>query len=191
MNRTLVIAATLAFALPAFAGTPKDEVSKPLKVIINSVRYGKDLAALKLFAGEEQGKFLLGDDWAKGTPEQQKEFIALFHQLFGKIAFPKIRANFENLDTVIYDEPTVTGDKAAIASTILINHPAKKQELKVKYEVAKSAAGWKVIDVAVLGDSMLIGIRDDQIKPIMKEGGWPNLLKLMKDKDAELKTTLK
>ncbi|MBL8937381.1 MAG: ABC transporter substrate-binding protein [Archangium sp.] len=191
MNRTLVVAATLAFALPALAGTPKDEVSKPLKVIINSVRYGKDLAALKLFAGEEQGKFLLGDDWAKGTPEQQKEFIALFHQLFGKIAFPKIRANFENLDTVIYDEPTLTGDKASIASTILINHPAKKQELKVKYEVAKSAAGWKVIDVAVLGDSMLVGIRDDQIKPIMKEGGWPNLLKLMKDKDAELKTTLK
>lgn len=191
MNRTLVIATTLAFALPAFAGTPKDDVSKPLKVIINSVRYGKDLAALKLFAGEEQGKFLLGDDWAKGTPEQQKEFIALFHQLFGKIAFPKIRANFENLDTVIYDEPTVTGDKASIASTILINHPAKKQELKVKYEVSKSAAGWKVIDVAVLGDSMLVGIRDDQIKPIMKEGGWPNLLKLMKDKDAELKTTLK
>lgn len=191
MNRTLVVAVTLAFALPALAGTPKDEVSKPLKVIINSVRYGKDLAALKLFAGEEQGKFLLGDDWAKGTPEQQKEFIALFHQLFGKIAFPKIRANFENLDTVIYDEPTLTGDKASIASTILINHPAKKQELKVKYEVAKSAAGWKVIDVAVLGDSMLVGIRDDQIKPIMKEGGWPNLLKLMKDKDAELKTTLK
>lgn len=186
MNRTLLLAATLAVAAPALAG-PKDEVSKPLKVIVNSVRYGKDLAALKLFAGDEQGKFLLGDDWAKGTDAQRKEFIDLFHQLFGKIAFPKIRKNFENLDTVIYDEPTLTGDRASIPSTILINHPMKKQELKVKYELAKQGGQWKVIDVAVLGDSMLTGIRDDQIRPIYKDGGWDNLLKLMKDKNAELK----
>ncbi|MBL8923568.1 MAG: ABC transporter substrate-binding protein [Myxococcaceae bacterium] len=186
MNRTLLVVATLALAAPALAG-PKDDISKPLKVIVNSVRYGKDLAALKLFAGEEQGKFLVGDEWAKGTDAQRKEFIDLFHQLFGKIAFPKIRKNFENLDTVIYDEPTVTGDKASIASTILINHPMKKQELKVKYDVAKVGGQWRVIDVSVLGDSMLTGIRDDQIKPIYKEGGWDNLLKLMRDKNAELK----
>lgn len=186
MNRTLLVVATLALAAPAFAG-PKDEISKPLKVIVNSVRYGKDLAALKLFAGEEQGKFLVGDEWAKGTDAQRKEFIELFHQLFGKIAFPKIRKNFENLDTVIYDEPTVTGDKASIASTILINHPMKKQELKVKYDLAKVAGQWRVIDVSVLGDSMLTGIRDDQIKAIYQEGGWEHLLKLMRDKNAELK----
>ena len=70
---------------------------------------------------------------------------------------------------------------------ILINHPLKKQELKVKYETVKQGAGYKVIDVAVLGDSMLTGIRDDQIRPIMKDGGWDNLLKLMKEKNAELK----
>jgi len=186
MNRTFLTLAALTLALPAFAG-PKEDVSKPLKVIVNSVRYGKDLAALKLFAGEEQGKFLLGDDWAKGTDAQRKEFVDQFHLLFGKMAFPKIRKNFENLDSVTYEEPKVTGDRAAIASTILINHPLKKQELKVKYEVVKQSGGYRVIDVAVLGDSMLTGIRDDQIRPIMKEGGWDNLLKLMKDKNAELK----
>jgi phospholipid transport system substrate-binding protein len=185
MIRTLSTLA-LVLALPALAG-PREDVSKPLKVVVNSVRYGKDLAALKLFAGDEQGKFLLGDDWAKGTDAQRKEFVELFHQLFGKLAFPKIRANFENLDTVIYDEPTVTGDKAAIGSTILINHPMKKQELKVKYEVIKAGSSYKVIDVAVLGDSMLKGIRDDQIKPLMKDGGWDNLLKAMRDRNAELK----
>ncbi len=186
MNRTLLALAALVVSLPAFAG-PKEDVSKPLKVIVNSVRYGKDLAALKLFAGEEQGKFLLGDDWARGTDAQRKEFVEQFHLLFGKMAFPKIRKSFENLDSVTYDEPTLTGDRAAIGSMILINHPLKKQELKVKYDVVKQGAGYKVIDVAVLGDSMLTGIRDDQIRPIMKDGGWDNLLKLMKEKNAELK----
>jgi phospholipid transport system substrate-binding protein len=183
----------LAFAVVAstsFAASAKDEVSKPLKTVVNSVRFGKDLAALTMFAGDEQGKVLLGDEWAKGTDAQRKDFIEQFHQLFGKIAFPKIRKNFENLDSVLYDEPAITGEKALIPSTILINHPLKKQELKLKYSLAKQAGAWKVIDVSVLGDSMLLGIRDDQVMPIFKEGGWEKLLKLMKEKNAELKAVV-
>lgn len=184
MNRAFAFAVLLS--LPALAG-PKDELSKPLKTIVNSVRYGKDNAALKLFASDEQGKLMVADSWSKGTDAQRKEFQDLFLTLFGKIAFPKIRKNFENLDTVLYEEPTLDGDKAAIASTILINHPLKKQELKVKYQLVKQGAAWKVVDVAVLGDSMLIGIRDDQVQPLLKEGGWDALLKAMREKAAELK----
>ncbi|MFT3710656.1 MAG: ABC transporter substrate-binding protein [Archangium sp.] len=181
-----LLALTVVLATPVLAG-PKEELSKPLTTIVNSVRYGKDKAALKLFAADDQGKFLTADFWAKGTDAQKKEFAELFLQLFGKIAFPKIRKNFENLDTILYEEPTVTGDTATIASTILINHPLKKQELKVKYNLIKLAGAWKVIDVAVLGDSMLTGIRDDQVVPILKESGWDGLLKAMREKNAELK----
>ncbi len=185
MKTTLFALALLSTT--TFAATPKDEVTKPLKIVINSVRYGKDVLALKSFAGEEQGKQLMGEAWAKGTAAQQKEFVELFHQLFGKIAFPKIRKNFENLDTVLYDEPAIKDDHADIGSTILINHPLKKQELKVKYQLVKGKAGWQVIDVSVLGDSMLKGIREDQIQPLFKEGGWDGVHKAMKDKNTELK----
>ncbi len=180
------LALAVLCSLPALAG-PKDDVSKPLKTIVNSVRYGKDNAALKLFAGEEQARLLLADAWATGSEAQRKEFQELFFTLFGKIAFPRIRKNFENLDTVLYEEPSVNAEGANIASTILINHPLKKQELKVKYELVKRGGAWKVVDVAVLGDSMLVGIRDDQVQPLLKEGGWDALLKAMRDKAAELK----
>jgi phospholipid transport system substrate-binding protein len=170
------------------AASPKEEISKPLKTVVNSVRYGKDLLALKSFAGEEQGKLLVGEYWAKGTDAQRAEFTKLFLELFGKIAFPKIRKNFENLDTVLYDEPTIEGEKAKIGSTILINHPMKKQELKVTYDMIKGKGGWQVIDVTVKGgNSMLTDIRDDQVQPLLKEGGWDGLLKAMRDKAAELK----
>jgi len=185
MKTTLLALALISTS--SFAAGPKDEVTKPLKIVINSVRYGKDLLGLKQFAGDEQGKQLMGENWAKGTDAQRKEFVDLFHQLFGKIAFPKIRKNFENLDTVLYEEPAITSDRAAIGSTILINHPLKKQELKVKYELIKAKAGWSVIDVSVLGDSMLKGIREDQIEPLFKEGGWAKVLDAMKVKAAELK----
>lgn len=171
---------------PAVAAGKNPEVVKPLSTVVNSVRYERDLSALKQFAGEEQGKFLLGADWDKGTAEQKKEFVSLFHTLFAKIAFPKVRENFKHLESVTYEDPKIEGDKAEVASTILILHPMKKQELKLKYQVVKKGGAWKVVDVTVLGDSMLKGIRDDQIVPIMKEGGWDNLLKLMREKAKEV-----
>jgi phospholipid transport system substrate-binding protein len=176
-------AALLLSALPVLAA--HDEVVKPLKTVVGSVRYSKDAAALKLFANEDQGKLLLGDDWEKGTADQRKEFTQLFQTLFAKIAFPKVRKNFEHLDSITYEEPKMDGARAEVASTILLMHPLKKQELKLKYTLVNKD-GWRVVDVAVLGDSMLQGIRDDQIGPIMKEGGWPHLLDLMRQKAKEL-----
>ena len=178
--RLTSLAIALLVAAPGFASPAKEEVSKPIKTVIQAVRFNKDPLALKNFAGEEQGKLLLADDWSKGTEAQRKEFITLFHSLFSQKAFPNIRKNLENLDTVLYDEPTVSGEKAEIGSTILINHPLKKQELKAKYQLVKDKTGWKVVDVSVLGDSMLKGIRDPQIIDIMKEGGWEKLLALMR-----------
>jgi|CXWL01.1.fsa_nt_gi phospholipid transport system substrate-binding protein len=185
MTRAMIIT-LLSWNSLALAAGAKEELSKPLKTVVNSVRYGKDVLALKYFAGDEQGKQLLGDEWAKGTDAQRKEFVKLFHTIFAKVAFPKFRTQFENLDTILYEEPAVNGDKADLASTILINHPLKKQELKVKYQLVKTGGAWLVVDVAVLGDSMIKGIREDQIIPIMKEGGWDNLLKLMREKAKEL-----
>ncbi|WPB78587.1 ABC transporter substrate-binding protein [Archangium violaceum] len=183
--RSLTLLATLAFALPALAA-PNEPVAKPVKTVVQSVRYSKDDIALKQLANEEQGRFLLGEDWEKGTDAQRKEFTKLFHSLFAKIAFPKVRENFKNLASITYDDPAVEGDKANVKSTVVIEHPLKKQEMKLQYIVVKSQGGWKVLDVAVLGDSMLTGIRDDQVQPILKQGGWDKLLELMRAKEAEL-----
>ena len=185
LTRRLAFSLSLVLGASALAG-PKEDVSKPLKTVVQSVRYGKDALALKVFAGEEQGKRLLGDDWEKASAAERQEFVKLFHALFSKLAFPKIRKNFENLDTVLYDEPKVEGSVAQMGSTILINHPLKKQELKVKYTLVKVGSSWMVVDVSVLGDSMLKGIREDQIIPIMKQGGMAHLLKLMRDKEKTI-----
>ncbi|HZH76878.1 ABC transporter substrate-binding protein [Archangium sp.] len=183
--RSLSLLATLALALPALAA-PNEAVTKPVKTVVQSVRYNKDDLALKQLANEEQGRFLLGEDWDKGTPAQRQEFTKLFNSLFAKIAFPKVRENFKNLASITYEDPAVEGTKAKVKSTIVIEHPVKKQEMKLQYSLAQDKGAWKVVDVAVLGDSMLTGIRDDQVRPIMKQGGWDHLLELMRKKEAEL-----
>ncbi|MCY1031813.1 ABC transporter substrate-binding protein [Corallococcus sp. BB11-1] len=186
--RSLSVLVAVTLAVPAFAAPNKanDAITKPVKTVVQSVRYEKDLKALENLGGDQQGAFLLGDNWTKGTDAQRKEFLQLFHSLFAKLAFPKVRENFKNLDSITYDEPQVTGDKALVGSTIFINHPLKKQEMKLKYSVEKVGAAWKVVDVSVLGDSMLTGIRDDQVGPLFKEGGWDGLLGAMRAKNNEL-----
>ncbi|NNC21544.1 ABC transporter substrate-binding protein [Corallococcus exiguus] len=185
--RTLPFLVAIAFAVPALAAPKASEaITKPVKTVVQSVRYEKDLKALENLGSDQQGLFLLGDEWTKATDAQRKEFTQLFQNLFAKIAFPKVRENFKNLDSITYDEPQVTGDKALVGSTIFINHPLKKQEMKLKYAVEKVGSGWKVVDVSVLGDSMLTGIRDDQVRPLFKEGGWDGLLGAMRAKNNEL-----
>jgi phospholipid transport system substrate-binding protein len=165
-----------------------DGVQQPVKTLVQAVRYGKDDMALGLLAGEAQGRVLLGEDWAKASAADRTEFVRLFHALFAAIAFPRIRQTFDKLETVLYDPPAVQGTSAAVASTIVILHPMKKQELKATYDLTREAGGWKVVDVTVAGDrSMLTNIRADQIVPLMKEGGLAHVLALMRERLKEVR----
>jgi phospholipid transport system substrate-binding protein len=189
---SLSLVVLLAMVPAAALAAQNEPVVKPVRTVVQSVRYGKDLLALKQFAGEEQGRFLLGDAWVKGSEAQRKEFVERFQELFAKVAFPRVRDSFKNLASITYEDPRVEGERAQVASTVVIDHPMKKQELKLKYTLAQDKAGWKVLDVAVLGDSMLTGIRDDQVQPLLKEGGWDAVLAAMRAKSEELKgVTLK
>jgi phospholipid transport system substrate-binding protein len=185
--RTLPFLAALILSVPALAAPKEkdDAVAKPVKTVVQSVRYERDALALKHFGSDEQGKFLLGDAWAKGTDAQREEFKKLFQGLFAKIAFPRVRENFKNLDSITYEPSQVTGNEATVASTIFIKHPLKTQEMKLKYRLVKDAAAWKVVDVTVLGSSMLTDIRDTQIKPLMAQGGWDKLLSRMREELAK------
>ena len=122
----------------------------------------------------------------RSAPAQRAEFVSLFHKVFSAIAFPKIRESFEHLETILYEAPKIDGDRAELGSTLVILHPMKKQEIRVRYVLAREK-GWKVVDVTVQGDkSMLTNVRNDQVAPILKEGGLPHLLDLMRKRAAEL-----
>lgn len=185
-----LIAALTLCALPGpAAAAGKAALVKPVKTLITSVRYGKDAKALQQLAGDAQGEALLGADWAKGTPAQRREFTELFHTLFAGLAFPQIRANFKHLETITYAKPEVKGDRATLRSTLVILHPAKKQEIQVEYTLLKKGKAWKVVDVLVLGtggESMMAGIRTEQVRPLFERGGWDGLLEAMRARAAKI-----
>lgn len=195
-RRTVLKLVALALGvglLPGFAAArpaAKAEHELMLGKLINSVRYGQDQSALQFMDGETEAKELLGPAWDKGTPEQRAEFIRLFHHIFAGVAFPKMRGNFEHLTTITYGAPKVAGARTDIESVLHIQAGPKEQELKVTYWLSKGAdAKPRVVDVTILGagdKSMLTNIRNDQIQPILAEGGWPKLLELMRERAREL-----
>ncbi len=188
---------TMAPALAMAAPPPEPKPAAPaadasaamqdvIRKLIGAVRYSRDANAIAAFAGEAQGAFLCGDAWAKANEAQRKEFIDLFHMMFAKIAFPRIRKDFEKLETILYDKATIRGDKATLPSTIVILHPMKKQEILATYDLLQQAGAWKVVDVTVKGDkSMLTNIRDEQVQKILASGGFDQLLDLMRKRVAK------
>ena len=177
-------------ARPAAPAAPKADakaLSKPIKRVIGAIRYGKDAIALKQFDGASQSRFLLGAQAAKFSAEQKAQFIRDFHKLFAALAFPRVKGDFQKLETILYGNPRVSGKTAKIGATIVILHPAKKQEIKTTFDLALVGANWQIVDVTVKGDkSMLTNIRDEQIQPLLKEGGPKHLLGLMSKRLASL-----
>lgn len=163
------------------------EVTQPVKTVIQQIRAGKDDQVFKNVDMYQVSKYLLGADYEKATDQQRTEFNSLFQALFAKIAFPKVRDNFRKLAAINYENPQVAGNEAKLASLVILDNPLKKQEMKLKYSLVKSAQNWKVADVAVLGSSMMESIRNDQVTPLLKEGGMEHLLQVMRGKNKELR----
>jgi phospholipid transport system substrate-binding protein len=191
-RRTVLGAAALLLVLAggAQAARPakKGEQEQMLGKLINNVRYAQDKTALTYLDGDRQARFLLGSFYDQGTPAQREEFTRLFEQVFAGVAFPKMRDNFEHLTSITYEPAEEKDGKTFVASVIHVQAGPKEQEISVRYELSATADKKpQVVDVTVKGDnSMLTNIRDDQIQPILKEGGWDKLLELLRAKAKEV-----
>lgn len=167
---------------------PQREVVKPIKQLITSIRYSKDDLANGFLAHRRMCEIVCGDAWKKFTPEQQKEFADGYAYLLKRISFPKARELFEHLDSLLHEVQKIEGDKAHVKQVVVIFRNYKKEEIILEYAMERSADGkWQVVDVVAEGESTLEGIREDQVEPLLKEGGNDLLLKKMREKVAEVK----
>jgi phospholipid transport system substrate-binding protein len=184
-RRTLLVALALALSAPAgaLAGKrPKGEHEKVIGKLINGVRASQDLAAVAYIDGEATAKELLGASWETGGAADRAEFVRLFHHLFASIAFPRIRESFRHLTSITHGASEAKGDEVEVTSVIHVQVGPAEQEVKARFRLRRGGDGkLRIVDVTLAGDrSMLTGIRDDQVAPILAEGGWAKLLELLR-----------
>lgn len=162
------------------------EVLKPIKTLVNAIRFSKDDLASATLAHEEMSKDLLRGSWEKLTEAERKEFVDGFAFLLRKISFPKAREIFEHLDAIVYDPPVVDGDRARVRSTIVIHRDYKKEEISLEYVLVRRDR-WQIFDVVSEGEGTLDGIREDQIEPLVEEGGTRLLMEKLRAKVEEVR----
>ncbi|MEZ0313750.1 MAG: ABC transporter substrate-binding protein [Myxococcota bacterium] len=178
---------SLALTSVANAQAPSTaEGQKPIKTLINAIRYSKDDLATKQVGYDVMVEKLMDTSWKDASDADKKELISGMEKLIRGISFPAGRDIFKYLDNVLYDAPRLDKDQVKVKSTVVIHRDLKKSEIVIDWVIAKSGGQWKVYDTVMQGESTLAGIRDEQIKPLLKEGGVAAVKKAMNEKVAEI-----
>jgi phospholipid transport system substrate-binding protein len=177
---SLTLALTLGIAAGATAGKPS------IKTVVNAIKYEKDDLAAQQVAFGPMTERIMGSAWKDVGDSDRKELIAGVETLIRKISFRRGREQFKYLDAILYKPVRTEGDEIRCLATVVIHHELRKTEMPIDFVFAQEASSWKIVDVVMSGESTTSGIHQEQIQPLLKEGGVPAVMKALRGKLAEV-----
>ncbi|HSC89181.1 MAG TPA: ABC transporter substrate-binding protein [Polyangiaceae bacterium] len=124
----------------------------------------------------------LGDQWAKLSPAEQKEFQSLLMTLVQRAYTKSIR------DTLAYDIE-FKGESEAKAGKVVhtvARHKTdqRKDPITIDYLAHQVGGKWRVFDIVTEGSSLVANYKS-QFKRIIDKSGFTGLVEKMKTKAAE------
>jgi len=133
----------------------------------------------------EMAHLILVKQWNGLKPAEREKYASLMAALVEKIGYPQIEQFFNGHIEITYTgEKPLEGGKAAVFTSIFY----KDEDLTLPTEFRMYPAGkdWRVYDVITDGESLLLIYRN-QHSGIIKDKGFPALIKLMEKKFNEAK----
>ncbi len=192
---TVVAFAGAAQAQTPDASTPDGLVKAVVGDVMSTVKSDKDMQAGnigKITALVEQKilpnanfqrttQIAMGRNWSKATPEQQKQIADEFKTLLIRTyagAIAQIR------DQTVQFKPYrgATDDTDATIRTQVIN---KGEPIQLDYRLEKTAQGWKVYDINVLG-AWLTEAYKGSFNTIVSQQGVDGVIKTLQDRNRQL-----
>ncbi len=175
----------------ALAGEATDQVKETVDQVIDVLNNKelkkpdkKELRRKKLreivdkrFDFEEMAKRSLALNWNKRTPEEKKEFVALFSDLLENTYIRKIE-RYED-EKVVYTDERIEGSYADVKTKIV--KTKQEVEIPVEYKIFKQKDKWEVYDVIVEGVSLVNNYRN-QFNSIIRSESYAGLVKRLKEK---------
>ena len=198
MRKSIAGGILFLFCLPLFsllpssvsAGEPTDQVKQSVDAVLDVLRNKElkkpentDQRRTKIrtivnqrFDFEEMAKRSLAQHWKKRSPEEQKEFVALYSDLLENTYIRKIE-RYEN-EKVVYGEEKVEGTYAVVKTNIITT---KQVEIPIEYRLLKEGDQWKAYDVVIEGVSLVNNYRT-QFSSIIRSSSYEELVKRLKNK---------
>ena len=183
----------LALVSVAFAGLPTEVVKQTTDKVIEILK-NKEMkkpgktrerrAAIRKviserFDFEDMAKLSLSRYWNQRTPEEKKEFVALYSDLLERTYIRKIESYTD--EKFVYGEDTVEGDHALVRTKIITT---KNVDVPIEYRMENKNGGWWVYDVVIEGVSLVNNYRN-QFNEIMHSGTYETLVKRLKNKQEQ------
>jgi|SRR5208337_2708 len=153
------------------------EMKKPGKTHERRAAIRKTIS--ERFDFEEMAKRSLARYWNQRTPDEKKEFVALYTDLLERTYIRKIETYTD--EQFIYGEETDEGDYATVKTKIVTS---KGTDVPIEYRMQKKNGSWSVYDVVIEGVSLVNNYRN-QFNQIMHSGSYETLVKKLKNKQVE------
>jgi len=180
----------------AHAGEPTDQVRGAIDRVLEILKK-KDLQAKekraerrtllreeisKAFDFDEMAKRSLGPAWRQRTPEERKEYVALFRQVLENSYLGKVEA-YQG-EKIKYGKESVEEGRIATVETLIVT--GKGQEIPLNYRMMKEKSDWRVYDVVIEEISLVNNYRS-QFGAILQKSSFQDLLARLREmiKSAE------
>lgn len=131
------------------------------------------------FDFEEMAKRSLARFWKQRTPDEKKEFVALYTDLLERTYIRKIETYTD--EQFVYGDETDDGDYAVVKTKIITR---KGVDVPIEYRMQKKNGGWVAYDVVIEGVSLVNNYRN-QFNEIMHSGSYETLVRKLKNKEVE------
>jgi phospholipid transport system substrate-binding protein len=184
--------ALFAAATPSMllAGAPTEEIQKTVDKAVAVLKNpglksdGKKKerrdqirqALLPRFDFTEMARRSLGAHWRQRTPEEQREFVALFSDLLERAYIERIEGF--NDEKFVYTRERQDRDYAEVDAKI---QTPKGEEFSISYKLHLADQNWKVYDVVIENISLVNNYRD-QFNRVITKSSYEELIRRIKDK---------
>lgn len=174
----------------ASAGEPTDMVKRTVDAVLEILK-NKELkkpentakrraeirrTVSQRFDFAEMAKRSLARDWRKRTPEEQKEFVALFTDLLENTYINKIE-KYQN-EKISYTGERVEGAYAVVKTNV---ETSKGIETPIEYRLMREGNQWMAYDVVIEGVSLVNNYRN-QFNSIIHSSSYEELVKRLRKK---------
>lgn len=197
MNSVLLLALTFAApAVPAQEVAPNVLLQSTTLEIITAMKQERNLPAgqpsqvaglietkvLPLMDFPRMTQSAVARNWGTATPEQQAALTAEFKTLLVR-TYSTALASYRDQTIEFKTMRSAPGDTEVTVKSVV--KQSGTEPIAMNYDMAKTPAGWKVIDITVAGISLVTTYRDS-FSASVRDGGLAGLIKALADKNRQL-----
>jgi phospholipid transport system substrate-binding protein len=189
---TILLVPFLLFPALSRAAGPTDQVRSTVDKVLAMVRnpnlkspaQKKDIQTRPAeiinprFDFAEMAKRSLGPQWARRSPEEQREFVKLFTALLGRSYADRIES-FSS-QNVVYTREVEDKDYAQVDTTVVSD---KQEKVSINYKLHILDKEWRVYDL-VIEDVSVVNNYRSQFNRIIGRSSFEELLRRLKEKQS-------